>query len=673
MTSSSLGESLKDLIVKRKQGDGEFCYVYLASGETIAGKKAAFRVLQSDEAMYSDLRETCKLKNENDSAFDARVLKLLVSVPFESNNSMENKTPSKIAPKPKPATPAKSTPSKTIVSAPKKDLKTSLSKLIARRRLDGGEFSYVYSPLGKVINGKKAMYQFFKNQFDEFDQLKKDCKETTETEEAFDNRVMKEMLTVPYEKDVIPMDTDNDKELPTTKRKSNLDIIDSKKARIDTNDFSGSFQYVYFESEILITSENMKSHKVLTQIGAVSVAVGTGVQKKFFKSVIGEEVNKASDVIHEKLNLTKSSRFAFSYKRFNKTENSKKFYEGLDEFIKYLESMKTDKNKLCFVTYRRESMVALFKVLNRFNYGKKFKDTVDSIVVLSQVFEKKPLKQYLPLKSISQFYFKTTGLNFHMKTPNAEDLADVLKKSCTALMKKHNFSLLDFASRDHKLFQTKQSYKTEDFKLESNMFCVVNSLSFEKMEKFHDTGESSPSTSKVGSKAPKKSNEEEPEIMEICDFEIFDFVTVEPEIVYEVLTQPVLVKLGTMDENTKFVKFTFNVPMNKRFKANKVDLLRDSAKVFWRKDTPYAFCNLCPDWDNNFRYKPTKAKIIDTLSTGETLGTYKALNRTDEEQRNLSTKVQVDIVVTRAGNDSTKVGKTTERHSICYEIFDLFC
>ena len=61
------------------------------------------------------------------------------------------------------------------------------------------------------------MYQFFKNQFDEFDQLKKDCKETTETEEAFDNRVMKEMLTVPYEKDVIPMDTDNDKDLPTTK------------------------------------------------------------------------------------------------------------------------------------------------------------------------------------------------------------------------------------------------------------------------------------------------------------------------------------------------------------------------------------------------------------------------------------------------------------------------
>ena len=42
---------------------------------------------------------------------------------------------------------------------------------------------------------------------------------------------------------------------------------------------------------------------------------------------------------------------------------------------------------------------------------------------------------------------------------------------------------------------------------------------------------------------------------------------------------------------------------------------------------------------------------MDTLGAGQTLGTYKVLNRTDEEQRYLSTKVQVDIVVTRAGNE----------------------
>lgn len=61
MTSSeSLGESLKDVIVKRRQGDGEFSYVYLPSGDTIAGKKAAFRTLQADEAMYENLRDSCR-------------------------------------------------------------------------------------------------------------------------------------------------------------------------------------------------------------------------------------------------------------------------------------------------------------------------------------------------------------------------------------------------------------------------------------------------------------------------------------------------------------------------------------------------------------------------------------------------------------------------------------
>ena len=42
---------------------------------------------------------------------------------------------------------------------------------------------------------------------------------------------------------------------------------------------------------------------------------------------------------------------------------------------------------------------------------------------------------------------------------------------------------------------------------------------------------------------------------------------------------------------------------------------------------------------------------MDTLRAGQTLRTYMALNRTDEGQRYLSTKVQVDIVVTRASNE----------------------
>ena len=103
-----------------------------------------------------------------------------------------------------------------------------------------------------------------------------------------------------------------------------------------------------------------------------------------------------------------------------------------------------------------------------------------------------------------------------------------------------------------------------------------------------------------------------------------------------------------MDENKKFIKLSLSP---QRVRGSSFELLKDSSKVFWRNETPYAFCNLCPEIAADVKYKPLKAKIVDTLGAGQTLGTYKALNRTDEDQRYLSTKVQVDIVVTRAGNE----------------------
>lgn len=103
-----------------------------------------------------------------------------------------------------------------------------------------------------------------------------------------------------------------------------------------------------------------------------------------------------------------------------------------------------------------------------------------------------------------------------------------------------------------------------------------------------------------------------------------------------------------MDENKKFIKLSLSP---QRVRGSSFELLKDSSKVFWRNETPYAFCNLCPEIATDVEYKPLKAKIVDTLRAGQTLGTYMALNRTDEDQRYLSTKVQVDIVVTRAGNE----------------------
>ena len=100
-----------------------------------------------------------------------------------------------------------------------------------------------------------------------------------------------------------------------------------------------------------------------------------------------------------------------------------------------------------------------------------------------------------------------------------------------------------------------------------------------------------------------------------------------------------------MDKNKKYIKFISLSPkITKRVRGSSFELLKDSSKVFWRND---AFCNLCPEIAANVKYKPLKAKIVDTLRAGQTLGTYPAFNRTGY----LSTKVQVDIVVTRAGNE----------------------
>ena len=672
---SSLEDSLKDIILKRKTGDGEFCYVYQPSGETITGKKAAFRVLKSDEALYESLILDCKDDKESDEEFDSRVLKVLGNVPFEGESPVKQKpsTPAKTTPR-KPlasSTPATSSTPKTILKdkSLKQDLmaKTSISKLIARRRLEGGEFSYVYIPLEKVINGKKAMYQFLKNQHEEFIKLKNSCKAADESDEAFDNRMMKEMLTVPYEKDVIvsAMDTDSGVELPTSKRKSLLDLEDqSKKPKLDNNANKGNVKFVYFELEYLVTHKPKKGLKHtlhMTQLGAINEA-----NKKFFKPVIDKQMNASSESVLEKINMEKQGRMNFVFKKNNKTIACSNQEAGLKELISYCEELRKTAKKVCLVTYRHDSLKTLGFWVDKVTARNAFRKAVDQVVVLEQIFEQKPLKQYLPLTSITELFKKTVGQQYNMKNPTADDLAWVLMRCCNTLTKKHNFSLMDFSREIGDNEGWKAMTKTFGGRehlvsdVEENTFSVINSISFVKNEMFHDTA--GPSTSRVASQAPKNNQNktvatvDDPDIIEMdVDEDNFEYMTVGQEILYQVLCQPVLVKLGTMDENTKFIKFSLSKQMMKRAKANKFELLNQSAKVFWRNDTPYAFCNLCPEMDNDVRYKHVKAKIADTLYSDLSLGTYKSLNRTDEDQRYLSTKVLVDILVTKAETDNNKV------------------
>ena len=406
------------------------------------------------------------------------------------------------------------------------------------------------------------------------------------------------------------------------------------------------------------TKNSLKHMLHITQVAAVS-----SDHQKFFRSVIDKTVNTASDSIREKLNIEKKSRMNFVFRR-NKTEvQSVNSRQAFEELISFCECVKTTAKKVCLVTYRRDEFKSLGFWLDKHSLRNKLRLFVDNAVTLENIFEEKPLKQFLPLASLAEFYKKTVGVNFNMKNPCAEDVSELLMKSSNHLMKQQNFVLFDHSREIKTIAAWKELTKEgradmmENMKIEANTFTITNSITFTQNELFHDSGAS---TSKVTSQAPKNKNKDEDvEIIEMdVDEDNFEFVTVGQEILYQVLCQPILVKLGTMDENTKFIKFSLSKQMMKRAKANKFELLNQSARVFWRNDKPFAFCNLCPDLDNDTRYKPVKAKIADTIFSDLTLGSYKPLNRTDEDQRYLSTKVLADIIITKAGNDNTKVGIT---------------
>ena len=651
MSSPDLLESLSSLVVKRRTGEGEFSYLYLPSGEAVTGKKTAFKVLKSDEACYETLQE-CKLEEETDAAFDARVLKLIVSVPFEGEVA-ETSRPQATG---KPAAPAVAeTPVKKILtdSSMKKDLvsKTQLSKLVARRRLEGGEFTYIYIPLEKAISGKKAMYNYLKNQT-EFAQLKAACKDSGETDEEFDSRMMKEMLTVPYEKEIIltAMDTDADLELPTTKRKSfgsPSTINENKKPKFAADDV----KYVYFEAEVLRTyrsKTNVPEPLHLVQFGAFEDS-----RQSCFKALASRKINGVSENILEKLSLVKSGPFKLVYKRPKSEVDCVKEQPALEELFSFLQKLKGD-SRLCLVTYRKESLRALTGLIDVMTVRNKFRHSVDSMVILEEVFQKKPLKQFMPLGTLSSLYHKTVGHQSHLKCPSSEELAELLMKCCNILMKKYKFELKDFSVNIDTVEGWNHFRKGLAYDLADPVFTVTNSNNFLNQEKYLDNNESCGDTTKASTSTASVGGEPkeiiEMEIEEEEEEENFDFCTVGQEMVYQVLCQPMLVKLGSVEENTKFVKFSLSRQMASRAKSNKWEILKDSAKVFWKNDLPYAFCNICPDIETEDRYKLVKTKIVEKIQTNTTIGTFKALNRTDEEQRNLSTKVLLDIVVTKAGN-----------------------
>ena len=88
-----------------------------------------------------------------------------------------------------------------LVPETMQDLKLVLSKYIVRRRLEGGEFSYVYLPSNQSVAGKKAALALLKGDASAFDKLKEES-EVTEAEEELESQLLKIIPQLPYEDDV---------------------------------------------------------------------------------------------------------------------------------------------------------------------------------------------------------------------------------------------------------------------------------------------------------------------------------------------------------------------------------------------------------------------------------------------------------------------------------------
>ena len=505
-SSSLIMEKLSKVLVRRKLSETKVCFVYLPTGEPIKDKKKAMNALERDQNFFNDLQDSCKQPNETEGAFYARVLKQLVSVPFEEVFQSDHES-----------------------EDGKVQKSITLSKLIARRKDEGGDFTYVYLPLNKVIKIREVMFLFLKNQVEEYSNLKRSCQEDGEADDAFENRMMAEMLFVPFEKEAwadMVDSSEEEVELPEPVRPDDLKEFtfkgEKKRKGAKTNGiksvpFSKSepasapflgkksiidckpneIKYIYFETESLYTEtkkdKGIRDTHFLTQLGAINED-----QNKFFISMLDDSLRKADTSVTQKLNLVKKDNFGQTNHVFNGSKSEiacTKVLPGLDKFMTHLLPYKSQSSKACIVTYRKESLQSLFTLLDRHSLrkaGKKkelnrLEDLVDHVVVLEDVF-KESLEQYLPIGSLGDLYSKTLGFDFKLEKPSCEDLAEMLMECCNILMDKHGFALIDFAVTLKSLNEWKPAKELLENKMDmpEGKFSVINSLSFVKKEKFKD-------------------------------------------------------------------------------------------------------------------------------------------------------------------------------------------
>lgn len=275
MPGKDLLGALAEVVARRRKDSGEFSYIFLATGTEVAGKKSVYKMLKCEEAVFEAIKDDHQEENETDLAFDSRAMKVLPMVPFDD----EKDTSAVVADA--EAALSSSSSSKGVIRDWEALTKAALSKLVARRRLEGGEFTYIYIPLEKTVAGKKAVFKFLKSQTGEYKKLVQACKNPAETTEQFESRLLQQILVVPYEQDVIEDMEVDDNITSGGKRKIVKQSHDPKKAKLDSPtpgakpDTSG--KTVFIETEIFSSFE--APHHSIIQLGALEGP------NKFFKPV----------------------------------------------------------------------------------------------------------------------------------------------------------------------------------------------------------------------------------------------------------------------------------------------------------------------------------------------------------------------------------------------------
>ena len=79
------------------------------------------------------------------------------------------------------------------------DLKLALSKYIVRRKLEGGEFVYVYRPKQQSVSGKKSVLTILTSDEKTFSKLRDECERMEDDGNSFEAEILKVIPQLPFE------------------------------------------------------------------------------------------------------------------------------------------------------------------------------------------------------------------------------------------------------------------------------------------------------------------------------------------------------------------------------------------------------------------------------------------------------------------------------------------